>query len=145
MLRRETDEEVEQHIDMTPMVDVVFQLMTFLLLSSQMSGGEIVNVPPAVHGIGVQKDASTLVILLPPDEDGGSAKVLLGDDLNAPRASDDDAIKSYLNANVSDGRTRVILQADGQVDHGEVLRVASVVGEVEGTSLHIAVQEPPKK
>ena len=43
MLRREADEEVEQHIDMTPMVDVVFQLMTFLLLSSQMTGGEIVN------------------------------------------------------------------------------------------------------
>jgi biopolymer transport protein ExbD len=38
----------------------------------------------------------------------------------------------------------VIIQADGQVDHGEVLRVAAVVGDVEGTSLHIAVQEPLK-
>ena len=74
MLRRETDEEVEQHIDMTPMVDVVFQLMTFLLLSSQMTGGEIVNVPPAVHGIGVQKDASALVIILPPAEAGERRK-----------------------------------------------------------------------
>jgi biopolymer transport protein ExbD len=145
MLRRETDEEIEQHIDMTPMVDVVFQLMTFLLLSSQMTGGEIVNVPPAVHGIGVQKDTSALVILLPPAESGGAAKVLLGEDLSAPLATDDEAVKRYLSANVAAGRSRVVLQADGQVDHGEVLRIAAVVGEVDGTSLHIAVQEPPKK
>lgn len=145
MLRRETDEEVEQHIDMTPMVDVVFQLMTFLLLSSQMTGGEIVNVPPAVHGIGVQKDASALVIILPPAEAGGKSQILMGEDLNAPRAEDDESIKKYLAAAVAGGRSRVIIQADGQVDHGEVLRVASVVGEVEGTSLHIAVQEPPSK
>ncbi len=145
MLRRETDEEVEQHIDMTPMVDVVFQLMTFLLLSSQMTGGEIVNVPPAVHGIGVQKDASALVIILPPAEAGGASQILMGEDLNAPRAEDDESIRKYLASAVAAGRSRVIIQADGQVDHGEVLRVAAVVGEVEGTSLHIAVQEPPSK
>lgn len=145
MLRRETDEEVEQHIDMTPMVDVVFQLMTFLLLSSQMTGGEIVNVPPAVHGVGVQKDASAIVIILPPAANQGSSRILMGEDLNAPPAEDDEAIKRYLSSAVSEGRSRVIIQADGDVDHGEVLRVAAVVSEVEGTSLHIAVQEPPKR
>jgi len=145
MLRRETDEEVEQHIDMTPMVDVVFQLMTFLLLSSQMTGGEIVNVPPAVHGVGVQKDASAIVIILPPAANQGKSRILMGEDLNAPPAEDDEAIKRYLSTAVAEGRSRVIVQADGEVDHGEVLRVAAVVGEVEGTSLHIAVQEPPKR
>ena len=45
MLRRESgEEELDEHIDMTPMVDVVFQLTTFMLLSSQMSGGEVVDV-----------------------------------------------------------------------------------------------------
>jgi biopolymer transport protein ExbD len=145
MLRRETDDNVEEHIDMTPMVDVVFQLMTFLLLSSQMSGGEIVNVPPAVHGIGVQKDTSAIVIILPPAEAGGTSRILVGEDLNAPVAENDDAIRKYLSSAVAQGRSRVIIQADGLVDHGEVLRVASVVGDVEGTSLHIAVQEPQKK
>lgn len=145
MLRREsTDEEMDQHIDMTAMVDVVFQLMTFMLLSSQMSGGEIVDVPAAVYGVGVEKEASAVVILLPPTDGGTSAKVLLGDALSAPQANDDASIKRYLSDNVAAGRARVIIQADGQVDHGEVLRVAGVVGDVEGASLHIAVQEPPK-
>ena len=145
MLRREsTDEEMDQHIDMTPMVDVVFQLMSFMLLSSQMSGGEIVDVPAAVHGIGVEKESSAVVILLPQADGSANAKVLLGDTLSAPQASDDTAIKRYLSDNVAAGRPRVIIQADGQVEHGEVLRVAAVVGDVEGASLHIAVQEPIK-
>jgi len=145
MLRRESgEEEMDQHIDMTPMVDVVFQLMTFMLLSSQMSGGEVVNVPPAVHGIGVEKDASAVVIVLPPSDSNTKPRVLLGDSPGAPEATDDNSLKRYLLDNVSVGKARVIVQADGQVDHGEVLRIASVVSEVEGTSLHIAVQEPPK-
>ena len=53
LLRREASEERDEHIDMTPMVDVVFQLMTFMLFSVQMTGGEKVDVPPARHGVGV--------------------------------------------------------------------------------------------
>ena len=50
LLRRDVDQELNEHIDMTPMVDVVFQLMTFMLFSVQMTGGEKVDVPPARHG-----------------------------------------------------------------------------------------------
>ncbi len=46
LLRREAAEERDEHIDMTPMVDVVFQLMTFMLFAVQMTGGEKVDVPP---------------------------------------------------------------------------------------------------
>ena len=44
---------------MTPMVDVVFQFMTFMLFSVQMTGGEKVDVPPARHGVGVEETAAT--------------------------------------------------------------------------------------
>ena len=55
LFRRDVDEERNEHIDMTPMVDVVFQLMTFMLFSVQMTGGEKVDVPPARHGVGVEE------------------------------------------------------------------------------------------
>ena len=55
LLRRDSDQERNEHIDMTPMVDVVFQLMTFMLFSVQMSGGEKVDIPPARHGVGVEE------------------------------------------------------------------------------------------
>ena len=38
LLRRQVSEERDEHIDMTPMVDVVFQLMTFMLFSVQLAG-----------------------------------------------------------------------------------------------------------
>ena len=59
LLRRQASEERDEYIDMTPMVDVVFQLMTFMLFSVQMTGGEKVDVPPARHGVGVEESAAT--------------------------------------------------------------------------------------
>ena len=59
LLRRQVTEDRDEHIDMTPMVDVVFQLMTFMLFSVQMTGGEKVEVPPARHGVGVEESTAT--------------------------------------------------------------------------------------
>ncbi len=63
LFRRDDNQERDEHIDMTPMVDVVFQLMTFMLFSVQMTGGEKVDVPPARHGIGVEETAATFLTL----------------------------------------------------------------------------------
>ena len=63
---------------MTPMVDVVFQLMTFMLFSVQMTGGEKVEVPPARHGVGVEESAATFLTLLKPGAPGAEPQVLLG-------------------------------------------------------------------
>src|SRR3954464_1429672 len=54
LLRRQVNEERDEHIDMTPMVDVVFQLMTFMLFSVQIANSAKVEVPTARHGGGVE-------------------------------------------------------------------------------------------
>ncbi len=78
LLRRQVSEQRDEHIDMTPMVDVVFQLMTFMLFSVQMTGGEKVDVPPARHGVGVEEDAATFLTVLRPEAPGAAPRVLLG-------------------------------------------------------------------
>src|SRR3954447_19662454 len=78
LFRRDVDEERNEHIDMTPMVDVVFQLMTFMLFSVQMTGGEKVDVPPARHGVGVEESAATFLTLLRRAAPGGEPRLLLG-------------------------------------------------------------------
>ena len=78
LFRRDVDEERNEHIDMTPMVDVVFQLMTFMLFSVQMTGGEKVDVPPARHGVGVEESAATFLTLTKPAVPGGETQLLLG-------------------------------------------------------------------
>ena len=70
LFRRDANEERDEHIDMTPMVDVVFQFMTFMLFSVQMTGGEKVDVPPARHGVGVEETAATFLTLTKPSGPG---------------------------------------------------------------------------
>jgi biopolymer transport protein ExbD len=141
LLRRQVDEQRDEHIDMTPMVDVVFQLMTFMLFSMQISSAVRVEVPPARHGVGVEETAATFLTLQKPVDAGSEPKVVLG--LGDGPAATPEQIRGYVAAGVAQGRRKVILQADGAVPHGAVLKVAAAVAELEGITLHIGVQEAP--
>ena len=113
LLRRDVDQELNEHIDMTPMVDVVFQLMTFMLFSVQMTGGEKVDVPPARHGVGVEETAATFLTLTKPAVPGGETQLLLGHG-EGPVATLEQARQAVADG-VKEGRRKVILQADGDV------------------------------
>jgi biopolymer transport protein ExbD len=139
LLRRQASEERDEHIDMTPMVDVVFQLMTFMLFSVQMTGGEKVDIPPARHGVGVEESSATFLTLLKPTAPGLEAQVLLGNGAGTPATPEQ--VKKAVADGLREGRRKVVLQADGAVPHGEVLKLAAIVTEVEGVTLHIGVQE----
>ena len=140
LLRRQVSAERDEHIDLTPMVDVVFQLMTFMLFSIQLTGSEL-NVPEAKHGIAVDEDSSMQVWLLRPATQGGDARIILGDAPDGPESSLDD-VKKAVTDGVAQGRRKVVLQADGEVPHGSVLKVAAAITEIENVSLNIGVQEP---
>lgn len=140
LLRRQVSEERDEHIDMTPMVDVVFQLMTFMLFSVQMTGGDV-EVPPARHGVGVEESAATFLTVLRPASADVEPTVVLGNAGKGPPATIDQVRKAIADG-LKQGKRRVILQADGGVPHGSVLKLAGVVSEIEGVSLHIGVQEP---
>jgi biopolymer transport protein ExbD len=139
LLRRQANEERDEHIDMTPMVDVVFQLMTFMLFSVQIAAGEKVEVPPARHGVGIEESAATFLTLLKPTAPGAEPQVLLGNG-DGPRVTLDQVRKAVADG-IKEGRRKVVLQADGAVPHGEVVKLAAAVTEVEGVTLHIGVQE----
>jgi biopolymer transport protein ExbD len=139
LLRRDMDQDRDEHIDMTPMVDVVFQLMTFMLFTVQMSGGEKVDVPPARHGVGVEETAATFLTLTRPASPGGEPKLLIGHG-EGPVATLDQARQAAADG-AKQGRGKVIIQADSEVPHGEVLKVAGAVAQVEGVTVHLGVQE----
>lgn len=139
LFRRDGDQERNEHIDMTPMVDVVFQLMTFMLFSVQMSGGEKVEVPPARHGVGVDEAGATFLTLAKPAAPGSEPRLLLGHGEGAVATLDQ--ARQAVADGVKQGRRRVILQADGEVPHGVVLEVAGAVAQVEGVTVHVGVQE----
>jgi biopolymer transport protein ExbD len=140
LLRKQVSEERDEHIDMTPMVDVVFQLMTFMLFSVQMTGGEEVQVPPARHGVGVEQSEATFISLVRPATPGGEPKVVLGLG-DGPRATLDQ-VRTAVTDGIRAGQRKVVLQADAEVQHGEVLKLAAAITEIDGVTLHVGVQEP---
>jgi biopolymer transport protein ExbD len=142
LLRRQATAERDEHIDMTPMVDVVFQLMTFMLFSMHLTGGEKVDVPPARHGVGVEESSATFLTLQKPAAGGAEPRLLLGHGEGAPATIDE--ARQFVRAGVREGRRKVVLQADGGVPHGDVVKIASALAEVEGITLHIGVQEPAR-
>jgi biopolymer transport protein ExbD len=142
LLRRQVSTERDEYIDMTPMVDVVFQLMTFMLFSVQMTGGEKVDVPPARHGVGVEERAATFLTLQKPATKAVDAepRLLLGHGEGVPATIEQ--ARQFVRDGLREGRRKVVLQADGAVPHGAVVKVASALADVEGVTLHIGVQEP---
>ena len=125
---------------MTPMVDVVFQLMTFMLFTVQMTGGEKVDVPPARHGVGVEESGATFLTLTKPSTPGGEPRLLLGHGEGAAAHAGSGAQGGRGRRSSRAGR-KVIIQADSEVPHGEVLKVAGAVAQVEGITVHLGVQE----
>jgi biopolymer transport protein ExbD len=140
LLRRQVEEARDEHIDMTPMVDVVFQLMTFMLFASQMTGGEQVDVPAARHGVGVDENSATIVTLFKPLQPGGEPRLVLGNGKGDPVTYDQ--VRQAVTFGVEHGRRKVVVQADGAVTHGDVLKLIAEVSEVEGITVHVGVQEP---
>jgi biopolymer transport protein ExbD len=146
LLQRQTSglaDIADDHLDMTPMVDVTFQLLTFLLLTWSAATAAAVSLPMAQHGVGIEENGSTVLTVARPVAEGGPAVVYEGTELEpSRRLANDDAIRDAVERGLTAGRARVILQADGDVTQGEVLRVAGAAAQVEGISVHIGVEEP---
>jgi biopolymer transport protein ExbD len=141
LFRKQASAERDEHIDLTPMVDVVFQLMTFMLFSIQLTGSEL-SVPTSKNGVGVDADSATKIWLLRPATVDGPARAFVGEDGPEKSELSIDDIEKAIATGVAEGRRKIVLQADGEVPHGEVLRFASLVKKFENVTLHIGVQEP---
>ncbi len=136
---------VDENLDMTSMVDVVFQLMTFLLLTYQASTEAAVEIPKARYGVGVEESDTILLTVAPPKGESPEALVYLGKELNPEmQIEGDEAIYQVVEHGLADGRRRVVIQADAEVPHGEVLRIAGAAGRVKGVSLHIGIEDSNK-
>jgi len=143
LLQRQLSSSIDNAIDLTPMVDVVFQLLIFLMLTYQQSPETDVELPAARHGTGVEQTIATTLTLVAPEEPGGPVAVHRGIDIDPEtRLDGPEAIQQAVQAGLDRGRRRVVLQADGDVPHGEVLRIGGIVAEAEGIGLHLGVENP---
>jgi len=133
----------DSEMDITPMIDIVFLLLIFFLVSSKMTAEATVELPKARHGSVVPVKESVIIVMQ--RGTGQQADVLRVDgsrfsvDLEQQKAE----IAEFVASALEEGKKHVIIRAEGSVRHGEIGRVSKAISESleEGQHINIAVLE----
>ena len=129
-------EEPDQpfQINIVPMIDVVFALLTFFIMSTltlTRSEGLPVNLPGAQTAKPINPERPIEITI---DAKGVMSIDRQAVDLSGLR----DRIKNLLSKNT---QKTVLIRADEQVSHGKVVAVMDAVRQVPGAKLAIASQK----
>jgi biopolymer transport protein TolR len=121
----------ESDVDVTPLVDCVFLLLSFFMLTSPMKGNPDRNLPAAQHGIGVNPNGTTPIRIVQAEP---TPRILI--DQHESKLED---VRPFVEANLRKGRSLVVIKADGKVPHGFVQKVAKAATSVEGVRFSLGV------
>jgi len=133
-MRLVDEPELPTQINIVPMIDVIFAILTFFIISTlylTRSQGLPVNLPSATTAQ-TQRSSPITVTL---DQQG---RVALNRKLIAM-----DALAGQVRALIPPNQeVLVVLNADAQVNHGQVIAVMDRLRSVDGAKLAIATQKP---
>src|SRR5688572_17179233 len=134
----------DAHFDMTAMIDLVFMMNIFFLVTSIASSMADLDLPPARHVKAAELDKAIIVSIVstgdgqPPLmrlEDGGKGETL-------PDGSEQESrLAEAIEAGVTGGKSVLLIKAERGVLHRDVARVAGLAAVHEGLKLNLAVLE----
>ncbi len=134
-----TRQEADTEIDMTPIIDVTFQLLIFFMFAATLVKAAKLELPEAEHGIGVDVQTAVIITVGPPGPNG-RCPVYLGDTLDGEPVTVEEVAR-YVREQVAAGKENVIVKAAATARHADVFAVEQAVAAVEGAKLHAAVRE----
>jgi len=134
---RQKNRKEEAHLDMTPLVDVVFNLLIFFMLSTTFvtTPGIKINLPEASSKELKVQEKEVRVALT------RKGKVYL----NRKLVSMDEVRKSLQQKARINPKMLVIIQADEQVTHGKVVQIMDMAKSAGLNKLAIATRQRQKK
>lgn len=133
----------EAHFDITAMIDLVFMMNIFFLVTSLATSMSEIDLPPAQHAKGADMDKSIVVTILA----GKPPSVFLGDSKGDPLPEgkeQEQQIQAAIEAGMTDAdapKTILLIKAEKGVLHRDVARVANLAAAHEGLKLNLAVLE----
>ncbi len=133
-MRLPQEPEPPSQINIVPMIDVIFAILTFFIMSTlslSRSEGLPVNLPGATTSQS-QPQSQTVVTI---DRSGNLA-------LNR-QPMDLEALEAQVRVIASKGQQPfVVINADQSVTHGRVVAVMDRLRKIEGVRMAIATQRP---
>jgi biopolymer transport protein ExbD len=133
LMRLPDEPELPLQINIVPMIDVIFAILTFFIMSTLFltrSEGLPVNLPKAATAKQQQVPSKITITV---DEQGVVS-------LNRKPVAVDDLTQQVRTLIGSNSEMLVIINADEKVGHGKVVAVMDRVREVPGAKLAIATQ-----
>jgi biopolymer transport protein ExbD len=134
--RRRILEDTE--LDMTPMIDVTFQLLIFFMLANRLANAAPIEVPLASHGKGVTPDGKQSILV---DEAG---VYYLGQLARPDSAASLDEVAQEVakNAGDADQPLEVIISAHKRSKYQSVRELLERLGDMPGLGpIHLGVEE----
>jgi biopolymer transport protein ExbD len=133
----------DAHFDITPMVDLVFMMNIFFLVTWVTATLAEVDLPAARHCTAA--DPETSVIFTVVAGENRKATVYLGD-LRESKQVDDNAqfeerIRQAVEEGKGHGKNTVLVKAEKNVVLREIVRLSSAAMVIEGMNLKLAVLE----
>ncbi|MBA4032494.1 MAG: hypothetical protein C0478_16615 [Planctomyces sp.] len=125
-------------LDITPMIDCVFLLLIFFMVSSTMQGRADLDVPFAVHTVGVESRQATVFILRTGRDSSSGPTITVEETRETIPLSQ---VAQQVENAVRDGRREVVVKAEGEVAHGDVRDVMQAASRVEGVTVYAGVRE----
>ena len=129
----ESDRPIEVSTTIVPLLDVVFAILTFFIMSTlylTKSEGLMVNLPQASQSQQQQQTRVNVTVL--PDGTLALNKRIIGLDQLEPN------VRSLM---VATQQTVVIITADRAVEHGNVVAVLDQVKKIDGVKVAIATKK----
>jgi biopolymer transport protein ExbD len=129
--------------DITAMIDLVFMMNIFFLVTFVTAALGEINLPAANHAVPLDGEKAVVLTVLA-GRDPGSVIVYLGDGKQGtPLVEPDDQatqIASAVEAGAARGKTAVLIKAEKSIRLREMNRIALAASR-EAMTLHIAIME----
>lgn len=125
-------------VDITPMIDMTFQLLIFFMVTSTMQGNPPAEIPKSLSGGSIEMAKVINVIIRAPVNDRTDPVVEID---KVPITLDELRIKLAEAAGSSAKGIDVMLMADRTVPNRFTGEIESLIGEIEGITYHFAVQD----
>jgi biopolymer transport protein ExbD len=132
-------------MDITPMIDMVFLLLIFFLVSSTPDQKTAIDLPEAQHGVAVTQSDSVVITLA---EGGVGTSPAFAADGRIPGTElpDNDeararSVVELVENGFREDKTKVVIKGDKNVPHREVAKLIKAASQVNGIKIHLAVMD----
>lgn len=133
----------EARFDITAMIDLVFMMNIFFLVTTVVAGMSEIDLPAAKHCAPADRDTSVIFTLVVGAD--GNTLTYVGDGTAGEALTNPDAIERAVRAAVEAGvraqKHTVLVKAAKTVRLRDLSRVATTAAGVPGTELKLAVLE----